>query len=550
MNELKQGTSLQGGKYIIKRVLGQGGFGITYLAEQVSLGREIAIKEFFMKDNCSRDESTSEVSIPTTGSAVQVEQYRKKFLKEARTLASLDHPHIVSVIDVWEENGTVYYSMPHMPGGSLRDYVINHGRMLEQKALRYVGQIASALKYMHEKKHLCHYDIKPANILIDSYDNAILIDFGISKNYDSNGNETSSTPVGMSEGFAPLEQYQQMVNEFSPASDVYALGATLYFMLTGKKPQTAISRTNGEEMYFPDEMSTSLREFIERTMTISLNSRPSDVQIFFDYISKCVFLGNPSIPKKSFDDETISSSGSEIVFIANNVSFKMVKVTGGMYMMGATDEQHKDAENKEKPVHTVTIQDFCIGKYEVTQELWVAIMGNNPCKHKDSPKYPVTDVNWNDCQEFIFRLNRITGKKFRLPTEAEWEFAARGGNKTKYYKFSGSNNIDSIAWHYSNRPIIKERGYGSKRHSGPQIVGQKSPNELGLYDMSGNVWEWCQDSYRSYGSFTNPFLKYKRILRGGCCNSWPKYCRVSCRYYESPSSSACPFIGFRLAMDA
>ena len=282
MQELKEGTPLQGGKYIIKRVLGQGGFGITYLAEQVSLGREVAIKEFFMKDNCVRDGETGGVTVPTTGSAAQVEQYRKKFLKEARTLATLDHPNIVSVIDVFEENGTVYYSMPYLLGGSLKDLVEKQGPLNEENALDIIRQIAQALKYMHTEHHICHYDVKPDNILFDRYGKAVLIDFGISKNYDSKGNETSSTPIGKSAGFAPLEQYQQMVNEFSPASDVYALGATLYYLIMGKVPPTAISLSQGEDLSFDSSVSHATRCLIESAMKISSRERPQTVDSFME----------------------------------------------------------------------------------------------------------------------------------------------------------------------------------------------------------------------------------------------------------------------------
>lgn len=280
IQELKQGTPLQGGKYIIKRVLGQGGFGITYLAEQVSLGREVAVKEFFMKDNCLRDDASGAMTVPTTGSSVQVDRYREKFMKEARTLASLDHPNIVSVIDVFEENGTVYYSMPNLSGGSLKELVNKQGPLSENDALRYICQIADALKYMHQDRHICHYDVKPDNILLDSKGNAVLIDFGISKNYDSNGNETSSTPVGKSAGFAPLEQYQDMVKEFSPASDIYALGATLYYLVMGKVPPTAISLSQGENLSFDTSVSHATQRLIESAMKISSRQRPQSVDSF------------------------------------------------------------------------------------------------------------------------------------------------------------------------------------------------------------------------------------------------------------------------------
>lgn len=309
--ELKQGTLLQSGKYIIKRVLGQGGFGITYLAEQVSLKREVAVKEFFMKESCERD-AQGRVTVPTTGSKVQVEKYRAKFLKEAETMASLDHPNIVNVIDVFNENGTVYYVMPFMKGGSLSDLVKSKGRLPEERALRYVAQIASALKYMHEQRHLCHFDVKPANILLNAYDNAMLIDFGISKNYDSNGNETSSTPVGKSAGFAPLEQYQEMVNEFSPASDVYALGATLYYLVMGKVPPTAVSLSQGEELIFANHVSQDTQRLIKDAMKLASRQRPQSVDAFMAPASA------PSSKKHYADDATRSVNDSTLLKTASS----------------------------------------------------------------------------------------------------------------------------------------------------------------------------------------------------------------------------------------
>ena len=280
MQHLKPETTLQGGKYRIERVLGQGGFGITYLAAQTSLQRLVAIKEFFMKDFCSRDKATQMMLTSSAGSSKQVEQYRKKFIKEARNLARLNHPNIISVIDVFEENGTVYYAMPYLVGGSLLDYVKTHGTLSETMAMKYVRQIAGALKYMHEEEHICHYDVKPANILLDDKDNAVLIDFGISKNYDSAGHETTTTPVGMSEGYAPIEQYQQNVEEFSPASDVYALGATLYFLLHGKRPVSAVHRASGTALLMSKQLSQGVKDIINDSMKLSKRERAKSMNVF------------------------------------------------------------------------------------------------------------------------------------------------------------------------------------------------------------------------------------------------------------------------------
>lgn len=226
----------------------------------------------------------------------------------------------------------------------------------------------------------------------------------------------------------------------------------------------------------------------------------------------------------------------------------MIKVEGGTFMMGATSSRSRnsslnydsDAQSDESPVHSVRLSDFSIGKYEVTQEEWEAVMGNNPSYSKGANK-PVEQVSWNDCQEFIKKLNLLTGLQFRLPTEAEWEYAARGGNKSKGYKYSGSNNIGDVAWYCDNS--------SSTTHQ----VGTKQPNELGIYDMSGNVYEWCSDwysgSYYSSSPSTNPTgpsTGSGRVSRGGGWGNLAQYCRVSIRNSFFPGSRS-NYIGFRLA---
>ena len=225
--------------------------------------------------------------------------------------------------------------------------------------------------------------------------------------------------------------------------------------------------------------------------------------------------------------------------ILQNLINNMVRVEGGTFTMGATSEQGSDAYVSEKPAHQVTLSSFSIGKYEVTQEEWQAVMGSNPSKFKGA-KLPVERVSWTDCQEFIRKLNALTGKRFRLPTEAEWEYAARGGNRSRGYKYAGSDNLGSVAW-YTDNP-------SSQTHP----VGQKSPNELGLYDMSGNVWEWCQDWRGEYSSNaqTNPAgpsSGSNRVGRGGSWHSNARRCRSSYRNNGTPSDRYCT-LGLRLAL--
>ena len=214
------------------------------------------------------------------------------------------------------------------------------------------------------------------------------------------------------------------------------------------------------------------------------------------------------------------------LFTVNGVSFEMVRVEGGTFTMGATAEQGSDADSDEKPTHQVTLSSYSIGKTEVTQALWQAVMGSNPSNFKGS-NLPVEEVSWEDCQTFIRKLNALTGKNFRLPTEAEWEFAARGGNNSRGYKYSGSNTLSNVAWYDDNS--------SNKTHP----VATKAPNELGIYDMSGNVYEWCNDWYDDYTSAsqtnpTGPNSELYRVGRGGSWRGNARYCRVSSRYCSAP----------------
>ena len=234
---------------------------------------------------------------------------------------------------------------------------------------------------------------------------------------------------------------------------------------------------------------------------------------------------------------TSCSKISNQEFEVNGVKFKMIAVEGGSFMMGATPGQGTDAGENEKPAHKVTVDDFLIGETEVTQELWFAVMGSNPSHFKNSRgNFPVENVSWNDVQIFIKKLNEITGQQFRLPFESEWEYAARGGKKSRDKKYAGSDDIDEVAWYKDNA--------GGTTHA----VASKKANELGIYDMSGNVWEWCEDWYGNYGEkeLINPQGAVngdKIVMRG---DSWYNAeSRVSFRRGYMPNTQG-PDYGFRL----
>ena len=300
MNQtLHIGFQLQEGKYRITDMLGQGGFGITYLAEQVALGRKVAVKEFFMKDACSRDEFTSRVEVPVSGQVELVSQFRAKFIREARLIAEFEHAHIVKIYDVFEENGTAYYVMEHIDGGSLSSLVREKGPLPEQQALKYIREIGSALSYIHEK-NILHLDVKPANILLRNNGQAVLIDFGISKHYDSGGHQTSSAPVGVSPGYAPIEQYRSGdVATFSPATDIYSLGATLYYLVCGTVPPPATEIVDADSLDRPSGMSDKVWSVIHQAMHPVVKSRPQSVADFLsllDGVSKTADTGG-QVPK-------------------------------------------------------------------------------------------------------------------------------------------------------------------------------------------------------------------------------------------------------------
>lgn len=222
------------------------------------------------------------------------------------------------------------------------------------------------------------------------------------------------------------------------------------------------------------------------------------------------------------------------------VKVNMVLVEGGTFQMGATREQYGDNDFDEHPVHQVTLSSFYMAETEVTQGLWLAVMGHYPSHFSGSHQLPVENVSWDYCQEFIQKLNKLTGVQFRLPTEAEWEFAARGGKQSKEYKFSGSPNVDEVGWYSGNSDLMTHE------------VATKDPNELGLYDMSGNVSEWCQDWYADYSDAaqTNPTggtSQEMRVFRGGCWADIARVCRVSSRWAGRPSSESM-YRGLRLAL--
>ena len=638
---LSVNTLLQGGKYKIVRFISSGGFGCTYEAEHVMLEKRVAIKEFFVKDFCNRDESTAHVTVGTLSKKGLVDKLRRKFIDEAKALCRLQHSGIVSVQDVFEENGTAYFVMDYVDGKSLSEIVKEQGPLPEERVVRYIRQVATALQYVHDNNRL-HLDIKPGNIMIDGNDNPVLIDFGASKQYDEEDGENTSTLMGKTPGYAPPEQMSNSVVKFLPATDIYALGATLYKLLTGITPLDVNLRISGEELKpLPTNISAATRNAITAAMEINKNKRPQTVAAFIELLKAQPTSAEETIydaeessaPKVAAvskpNEYTSKQSGREsksyigiivgIIIVAilvagaywginqwqetqrrkqlqieaeereriaeetrqreleeeslrladekrkkeeaqrerlskiqsisipigkstQSPAIDMIKVDGGTYTRGVNTRDGSGVYDDVKPAHQINVSSFYISKYEITQEQWMTIMESNPSCFKGE-SLPIDNISWNDAQVFISRLNAKTGKKFRLPTEAEWEFAARGGIYHSGYTYSGGNNVADVAWYSDN----------SGRETHP--IGEKVPNELGIYDMSGNILEWCNDwydrDYYRYCQATNPQGPdhgYWRVLRGGSWTHIGIACSVSKRYSDNPDTKKSCY-GLRLAMD-
>ena len=577
-------------RYSIQKTLGQGGFGITYLAYDSRLAHEVCIKELFISGYSTRGSNNTVHS--QTNEAFSFQNFVGRFIHEAQQLVLFSHPNIVRVFDIFEHNQTAYMVMEFVAGETLKHKIQREGAMDATDAIKLFDQLLDAVEEVH-RKGMLHRDIKPDNIMLTPGGRLVLIDFGSARDFTEG--QTSTQTAMVTPGYAPPEQYSTR-NQRGTYTDIYALGATLYYLLTGEKPIAATERQL-EELVPPHEIKFDINLSISRAIIKSMELRPVNrfqqvkefrakmaespkspkppnptkwldhlmygllfifmmcmVLIYVNYLSKPTAeekaraeaeaqriadsMMQAMEAEKAAAEEAATASQQNNSSILNKLLKDMAYVAGGTFTMGCTAEQADECNGSEKPAHQVILNAFFIGKYEVTQAQWYEVMGNNPSYFSGCNNCPVEKVSWNEVQDFIRKLNQKTGKNFRLPTEAEWEFAARGGNQSRAYKYAGSDNINEVAWYYDNA--------GNKTHP----VGQKSPNELGLYDMSGNVWEWCNDWYGNYTSTgdnnpSGPVRGSYRVFRGGSWNYGAIHCRSAYRINLSPDDRD-NFIGFRL----
>ncbi len=373
---LPLGTLLQGGKYKIERYIGNGGFGCTYEARHVMLNNTVAIKEFFVKDYCNREATTNRIYVATQSKVEIIERLRKKFVEEARAIFGMSHPNIVRVTDIFEENGTVYYVMDYINGSSLASVIEKHGVLGEAEAMDYIKQIASALAYVHSHNRL-HLDVKPQNIMIDQSGKAVLIDFGVSKQYDEVNGENTSTLLGCTPGYAPIEQIGNGVVRFYPSADIYALGATLYKALTGVTPVAANLRASGEELpLMPADISRPTRIAVEAAMQINKAHRPQSVAEFLSLLES-TDNSEQSTDNREQGEELIDDADVEVTVLPEYREQRTDK------RVQSTDNRELRTDNRVQRVNAKAIETESEETRAVEKETEkVAVTNNEPAEPK------------------------------------------------------------------------------------------------------------------------------------------------------------------------
>ena len=563
-------------RYTLEKLIGVGGFADVWKAVDNTTHSTVALKIYTNLD----DDGINDLS----------EEYTR--------MQNLNHTNILKA-DHFDRDGNIPYLVMKFCGGGSLDKKI--GRMENEDVLKVIKDMASGLSYLHQC-NIVHQDIKPANILIDDSSGTpvyVLSDFGISsktKTRLSHSVNQKNQGTSMTEAYAPPEKFSSKKEDRRPdrKGDIFSFGISIYELVTGGLPFDELStgrqlQYDDAEVDFDDIEDETIRDIVERCMEPNKEDRPSAEDILdlldgkgsrkprrgsghnsrktvrvpnagdsdnainanFKWIILSVIiivaaLAFYMVMPESQTEEASTEYKQEVdTFSINGVIMEMVKIPGGSFNMGCTDPNDTDADANEKPAQKRTVSDFYMGKYEVTQKLWFAVMNSNPSTTIND-NYPVNNVSWDDCQLFIQRLNAITGRNFRLPTETEWEYAAKvipnpdGTPSTKYSKYAGGNDPDACAWYAS----------GDTASNGSALlhtVGKKKANAFGLYDMSGNVIEWCQDLYTNYGTGTPEIDQKQRVLRGGYYDS--SYSSIRCTSRGScESSMAMPPFGLRLCL--
>lgn len=480
--QLNSGKELQGGRYRIINVLGQGGFGITYLAEQERPHRKVAIKEFFMKEHCNRDVNSSYVSVGSVGSKRLVERFKQKFLKEADLIASFDNSNVIRIHDVFEENGTAYYVMEYIDGQSLKTYVDENGALAEDLATKYICQIADALAEVHANK-LLHLDVKPANIMLNRKGEAVLIDFGISKHYDESGMQTSSAFIGLSEGYAPLEQYETgALDCFTPATDIYSLAATLFFMLTGQRPPKAGDVMNIGLPEMPQNISFATRNAVETAMHPRRKDRPQNIKDFVALLdAKDSTFSDDETIVDSFEDTLILNAGGETQFSEKEILPHFSRQNDNREKEkgeGENDKGERINRGSNKFLWTTLLLLLIMGA-----AVWLVLNTDNSVQNESAEVTQGEGIHTNESAEAAVDKGIHTTVSTEEPTQ-EGAVIPILDRKTDKYGFVDKSGNEVITCKYDYANIFSD-GLAKVRMNG----------KCGFIDKNGNEVVPCKYDY-------------------------------------------------------
>jgi formylglycine-generating enzyme required for sulfatase activity len=577
-NALPMGYKLH--EYHFQDILGQGGFGITYLAHDTQLDAPVAIKEYFPNQLAVRDRDNYTVQPKFPEYAENFTWGLERFIEEARTLARFNHPNIVRVRRFFKAHNTAYIVMDYEEGHNLYKR-LKKGKMAEAELMQLLQPLLEGLKTLHQAGYL-HRDIKPGNIYLRTKDNSpVLIDFGMAR-YEV-GDRTRSTNTIVSPGYSPFELYQSGGKQ-GAWTDIYALGAVLYRTISGVKPVEATERVNAEVYEEADPLTPAVKvgrsryskrllKAIDWALKVRETDRPENVTAWTKAIfppqlppkpsnpikwaallTLFIVLAFHTAPQKPTETkppltncETSDENSFRDPLRDGGCGPEMVIIPAGHFQMG---DIQGGGEDDEQPVHWVSLDSFAMCRYEITFAEYDRFAEATKREKPDDLKWgrcnrPVINVSWDDAMAYMDWLTVQTGKPYSLPSESQWEYAARAGRTTKYW--------------WGNTASHEYANYGADRCCNGLIkgkdlwfftspVGSLKDNPFGLFDMVGNVWEWVADSYHdNYRGAPEDGTVWKeqegkRVVRGCSWFNKPKDCRIANRFL---SNSKLKNIGFR-----
>lgn len=574
-------------RYRIEDLIAEGGMGAVYRATDTRLKSTVALKE-------------CRIPVGTASQALR-EKLIRQFEREAQLLASLRHHALPKVIDHFTENNGQFLAMEYIPGDDLMEMIEKRGGAFPAgEVLEWADQLLEALEYLHNRQPpIFHRDIKPHNIKLTDNGKIVLLDFGLAK-WDA------STIVGGAPPYAPLEQ--MMGQGPDPRSDLYSLAATMYHLMTGL--QTASSYTRFAEP--PDRLrradevnrliSPAVADVLMQALSLAREARPASAAEMRRLLREAAKQSAPEkeqgqppresnqnkVPEANLPDEAVRPLSTDTTLslfefetvaldskgeitnrrkgqaryfiedLGNGVTLEMVDISSGEFMMGSP-ENEAERRNNEGPQHQVSVPSFHIGKFQVTHTQWRAVadlpkvkikLDTDPSRFKGNNR-PVECVSWEDAVEFCARLSKKTGKTYRLPTEAEWEYACRAGTTTPFA--FGETITPEIVNYDGNFPYASARK-GEYRGETVDVGSLGVANGFGLYDMHGNVWEWCMDIWHgNYDGTPTDGSEWKggdssfRVLRGGSWYSYGRRCRAAYRFNIRPDDQDDTY-GFRVVV--